>query len=110
LRLLTGDPVIADGLLVSIEGTQFFRLRYHVQCDSEWRCRRAEFDLLDGNRAKLLLTKEARGDWLKDDEPIRGSAECTDIDISGTPFTNTLPIRRLKLRPGQRAQIAALYI
>jgi hypothetical protein len=33
-----------------------------------------------------------------------------DIDISITPFTNTLAIRRLNLRRGQSEEIIAVYI
>ena len=33
-----------------------------------------------------------------------------DIDISITPFTNTLPIRRLNLQRGQSEEIRAVYI
>jgi len=33
-----------------------------------------------------------------------------DIDLSATPFTNTLPIRRLKLKAGQSAEIVTVYI
>jgi hypothetical protein len=33
-----------------------------------------------------------------------------DIDISITPFTNTLPIRRLNLRRGEFAEILAVYV
>jgi hypothetical protein len=33
-----------------------------------------------------------------------------DIDISITPFTNTLPIRRLNLRTGQSEEILTVYI
>jgi len=35
---------------------------------------------------------------------------CTDLDIAATPFTNTLPIRRLGLRPGAAAEIEGGYI
>lgn len=33
-----------------------------------------------------------------------------DVDLSITPFTNTLPIRRLALAEGQRADIRAVYL
>ena len=33
-----------------------------------------------------------------------------DVDISATPFTNTLPIRRLQLAPGDSAEIRTAYI
>jgi hypothetical protein len=32
------------------------------------------------------------------------------IDISATPFTNTLPIRRLGLKPGESEQLAVTYV
>jgi hypothetical protein len=35
---------------------------------------------------------------------------CLDVDISATPFTNTLPIRRLGERLQQRTGIAVVYI
>jgi hypothetical protein len=33
-----------------------------------------------------------------------------DIDLSISPFTNTLPIRRMDLAPGNSADIVAAYI
>src|SRR5215211_4036020 len=35
---------------------------------------------------------------------------CVDVDISATPSTNTLPIRRLGLKPGQSEELAVAYI
>jgi hypothetical protein len=35
---------------------------------------------------------------------------CIDVDISSTPFTNTLPIRRLGLEPGESEELAVTYI
>ncbi|HYS06949.1 MAG TPA: putative glycolipid-binding domain-containing protein [Candidatus Dormibacteraeota bacterium] len=35
---------------------------------------------------------------------------CIDLDIAATPFTNTLPIRRLGLRPGGAADVEVVYI
>ena len=35
---------------------------------------------------------------------------CLDVDISATPFTNTLPIRRLALQPGSSATLSMVYI
>ncbi len=32
------------------------------------------------------------------------------MDISQTPFTNTLPIRRLGLGPGESAEISVAYV
>jgi hypothetical protein len=35
---------------------------------------------------------------------------CLDVDLSATPFTNTLPIRRLALAPGWAAEITVVYV
>ena len=35
---------------------------------------------------------------------------CYDIDLSVTPFTNTLPIRRLPLHVGDAAELSVVYI
>jgi hypothetical protein len=42
--------------------------------------------------------------------PLAQLHDCVDIDISATPFTNTLPIRRLGLKPGESAEIRVAYI
>ena len=34
---------------------------------------------------------------------------CMDLDIPLTPFTNTLPIRRLKLSPGRSQEVKVIY-
>ena len=44
------------------------------------------------------------------DDDERDFAGCTDIDISCTPFTNTLPIRRLNLKIGESAEIQVLHV
>jgi hypothetical protein len=35
---------------------------------------------------------------------------CSIPTLTITPFTNTLPIRRLRLKPGESAEIAAAFI
>ena len=35
---------------------------------------------------------------------------CLDVDLSATPFTNTLPIRRLALAPGWATEITVVYV
>lgn len=111
LRLLSEDGgTVADGLVVSVEDEHVFRLHYQVRCDSEWRCLSAELELLDEPKTKLVLEKKAGGDWLRNGKPISGSRDCLDIDIAATPFTNTLPVRRLGLRTNETAEISALYI
>ena len=35
---------------------------------------------------------------------------CLDVDISGSPFTNTLPIRRADFKPGLSLSLTVVYL
>ena len=64
-----------------------------------------------GSGRKIEIAGDGKGNWSDAaGKPIPKLAGAIDIDLSATPFTNTLPIRRLKLRAGQSAEIAAVYI
>jgi hypothetical protein len=98
LRLGTGpEGVRADGLLLAVDDQgRPFRARYLVECDPRWRVRRARIERLEEPPAALHLRADGRGHWTDDATgaalPLEG---CVDVDIYPSPFTNTLPIRRL---------------
>jgi hypothetical protein len=54
----------------------------------------------------LTLEHDGEGRWHHHPE-LDG---CREVDISITPLTNTLPINRLKLEPGESREIRAVYI
>jgi uncharacterized protein len=68
---------------------------------------------VDGRYDELIVAfggKKENGRWIVNDEPLPECETCFDIDISLTPFTNTLPIKRLDLEEGVRTRIDVLYI
>jgi uncharacterized protein len=111
LRLRVGEGGIeADGVVVGEEGGTCFRARYVIRCDQHWRTRELILDPLDGSDP-LHLSSDGEGDWRDASESalpeLRG---CIDVDLSVTPFTNTLPIRRLDLREWESSDIAVVYV
>src|SRR5687767_2095364 len=99
------DEATADGIVLTVENDSALRLRYKIECDSYWRLRRVEIGFSD-NSSRLGLTANGYGYWFDE----YGSAVptldgCVDLDITATPFTNTLPIRRLDMKPGDSADI-----
>jgi hypothetical protein len=110
LRLRIGEEGIeADGVVIGEEGT-IFRARYVIRCDPGWRTREMILDPLDG-RDSLHLRSDGKGNW--SDASGRNIPElegCSDVDLSATPFTNTLPIRRLDLREEESSEIVAVYV
>lgn len=100
----------ADGLVLGVEENAAFRLRYTVGCDPRWRVRRVEVNLSGGGRG-LSLSADGRGRWFDESgAPVPALDGCVDVDITATPLTNTLPIRRLALKPGESADIRVAYV
>ncbi|NEE03532.1 putative glycolipid-binding domain-containing protein [Phytoactinopolyspora halotolerans] len=102
--------VVADGLVIAVldDGSPV-RVSYEVVCDDAWRTRRVSVDVHGGPSVALLCGDDGR--WR---EPGGGErtelAGCVDVDIALTPYTNTLPIRRLQLQPGESADIRTVYV
>jgi uncharacterized protein len=112
LRLDVDDGVIrADGAIIGLSAGQAFRVGYQVTCDATWRVREAQIVTSQPDVYSLHLRADGVGRWTTESaEPLPALDGCVDIDLSATPFTNTLPIRRLGLQPEESAEIAVVYI
>jgi hypothetical protein len=101
--------VAADGVVLGVEEGRPFRLSYEVRCDAYWRVRYARVGV-PGQPPKVELLSDGEGNWTgPDGRAVAYLKGCEYVDISETPFTNTLPIRRLGLAPGGSAEIAVAY-
>jgi uncharacterized protein len=110
LRLAVRDSgVVADGVVLGMEEGRPFRLAYEVRCDARWRVRYARVGST-GEPPKVELISDGEGNWeASDGRTLSYLQGCRYVDISATPFTNTLPIRRLGLEPGESADIFVAY-
>lgn len=100
--------VIADSVVTGTLGDRTARVAYHLQLDPDWQVLRASVQEGD---AQVDLSRNSDGTWRdRDGVLLPDLAGCIDVDISVTPFTNTLPIRRLQLAPGESAEIRVVYI
>ena len=77
-----------------------YGLRYRLRTDADWRVRSVRVTVMGGAELRLLA----------DGTEIAALSGCIDVDIAATPFTNTLPIRRLGLSQGQPPDIRAAYV
>lgn len=48
--------------------------------------------------------------WQVDEQEREDLTGCVDVDLSITPATNTLPIRRLRLAVGESAEVTAAWV
>jgi hypothetical protein len=110
LRLAVRESgVVADGLVLGVSEGRPFCLAYEIRCDRLWRVRAARVGI-PGEPPRVELLSDGNGNWTGPDGRAVAYLEgCEYVDISETPFTNTLPIRRLGLEPGESAEISVAY-
>ncbi len=105
------DRIIANGLIIGLADGIPFRAGYTIMCDLEWKVQVVRVELLNSERKIRLIADEEEDHWVGNAyEPLPLLNGCRDVDISVTPFTNTLPIRRLNLAVGQSAELSVIYI
>lgn len=107
----SGDVKTAAGHLVGAEENQPFAVEYRIEINSAWKVSAFEITALDQTDRRIKMTADERGRWF--DENGKRAPEfdgCFEIDITLTPLTNTLPIKRLNLPIGERQKISVLYI
>lgn len=101
----------ADGVVVGIRDGKPFRIRYQIKTDLQWRVQQLKIELLDQASQKLQLKSNGAGQWQQGDgTPIPELDGCIDVDLSATPFTNTLAIRRLTLQPGNTRDLSVVFV
>jgi uncharacterized protein len=108
---MRSDRIVAEGAIVATVAGVRFAATYRVECDGAWRTRAVRARLIGDGDREVDLTSDGAGHW----RDGRGAAlpeldGAMDVDLSATPFTNTLPIRRLDLAEGQTADIRAAYV
>lgn len=104
-----GDGFAVESAVVGQRYGKAYGLHYKVYCDSQWRTTYAWLKIVGGG--ELELHGDGAGHWRDGHGLVLSSIEgCIDIDIAATPFTNTLPIRRLQLAVGERQPISVAYI
>jgi len=102
-----------DSMLVRAHGEGVVRGGYTLVVDKQFRTLeiRIMVEQQLGSMAALHLLATGDGTWTDADERhIPELDGCIDVDIQWSPLTNTLPIRRLRMQPGDEAVIAVAYI
>ena len=103
------DGINADSVIISKDDGNPYAARYQIICDTEWRVRSVGVELLGEDR-NIRLTGDGNGRWSGQSGDLTQLRGAVDVDITATPFTNTIPIRRLNLGKDQSADILTVYI
>lgn len=112
LRLEIGSETISvNGAIIAVFEGEAFRVSYQIACDAAWRVRELRVVVSHPAANVLHLHVDGDGRWSNaSGEALPALDRCVDVDFAATPFTNTLPIRRLGLQTGQSAEITVVFI
>ena len=103
------DRIAAAGVVVGAVQGDAFGLSYALTLGPDWRLRGADLATTAGDR--LVLAADGQGRWRDGQGGALPELDgCLDLDIMATPFTNTLPIRRLRLAEAESRAIRVAYV
>jgi uncharacterized protein len=101
---LSGFAVFAD------EGVPA-ALHYEVHCDATWHTTEAHVQGWHGAApVDLQITRDNADRWALNEIPCPSVTGCVDLDLSFTPATNLLPLRRLRLAVNQAAEVHSAWL
>jgi len=108
---ITTDRIVAEAAVLGTTDTgAAFAAHFRIRCDTEWRVRRLQA-CVTGDQRRIDLRTDGNGRWHDGSGSARPDlAGAIDVDLSITPLTNTLPIRRLHLDAGQSADIRVVHV
>jgi hypothetical protein len=100
---------ITSTIVGSYEG-QLYKVEYHIKANAYWQTVFLEITSQINNQTQAIkLEGDGKGAWICNGKEAAQYKDCIDVDIAVTPFTNTLPIRRLNLQQGRPQQIQVIY-
>jgi uncharacterized protein len=102
---------VLEGLILGAVADLPLRIEYRVVCHLNWQTSVVDVRQQYGRKETLLaLVRDDAGAWICDGQPMPAFEGCADVDLSFSPSTNTLPIRRLGLAIGASETIDAAWV
>lgn len=99
------------GSAVFTHEDRLYHVFYNVDCDDAWRTTRARIAGYVGDEAmEVTLEADEAGRWRLNGRECPQVEGCVDVDLSFSPSTNLLPIRRLRLEVGESAEVRAAWL
>lgn len=95
---------------VVVDQRERYSCRFTVHTDLAWTTRTARVDVIDARGAHVLELANRAGQWTVNGDTAPELEGCVDVDVAAAPLTNTLPIRRLGLEPGEHRDIHVAWV
>jgi hypothetical protein len=104
------DNIEVNGQITGQGLGKLLNVNYQLEINNQWEVQKIKINLQSDSSFNITLLKNKNKQWTNEKgEIIPALNNCTDIDITLTPFTNTLPINRLNLGVGESKEIEVIY-
>ena len=105
------ESIDVNSVIVGEHDDKIYRVDYSIKINRNWECIFFEMKAqLSDKKESISFHSDGRGNWTKNDVPANEFKGCIDIDISLTPFTNSLPIKRLQWELNKPQQVKLLFL
>ncbi|WP_349408522.1 putative glycolipid-binding domain-containing protein [Pseudalkalibacillus sp. SCS-8] len=102
------NGLLAEGTIIRVIQNEPCQVNYSVHMDHSWHTKKLEIGV--NHERKLELSSDGNGNWFEDEEEETSLKGAIDIDISATPFSNSLPINRFEWNLNQKRDMEMVYI
>lgn len=106
---IDAEEMAARSSLICLEDGGF-KLDYIWRFDADQRSARLQAVRSDNHGQRGIVVARHGDGWTVDDAPRPDLADCSEIDLSVTPFCNTFPIQRLGIAPAFELTLDVIYI
>lgn len=104
-----GNEIVIKSSIAGNYDSIDYHVEYLIKTTLDWNV--VSFEVMYAlNGIKHSISALHTDTWIVNGQTREEFKNCIDIDITLTPFTNTLPIKRLNLKPNKPQQIDVLYV
>ncbi|WP_139785438.1 putative glycolipid-binding domain-containing protein [Chryseobacterium phocaeense] len=104
------DAFYVESTIIGNYMNRVYNVNYILKIDKNWCIQEFEIKTEIDGQGNVVVGTKSEGQWSINGMLRAEFNEFLYIDISVTPFTNTLPINNLLLNIGQSAYIDVVYI
>jgi hypothetical protein len=106
-----GGGFTIQGTVLTLLGDDPAEIRYVTTCNSEGLTCACAVEILAGEGIRSFrIHVSERGQWIVNGVEAPELSGVNDVDLSFSPCSNTLPVRRLNLPVGEKACIASAWL
>ncbi len=110
IRTTEEGTEISSTIVGQYEG-KVYLIDYQIRANTAWETVFVSIESRINFRTQhWQFEGDCQGNWRKNGKAVAPYGGCIDVDIPVTPFTNTLPINRLKLTIGESRLIKVIYL